>query len=184
MYLRYLALAVVAAVVIVINFVLAPVIPFFVNADGYLPKWLAWFQTQDAPAIGDQMFHDREMAFAKSYPAWEFHYLCALLWAMRNPGYGFMQLHGLTVREIRNFTNDGPDVDIGDAGYRLGRVIRTCEQDGKRYFDFKAAGKWNDRYGWMVQFGWSLNGIQSDPIGTKRSLKLEIRPRIALVEDV
>ena len=38
----------------VLALILAPVLPLFANSDGWLPKWLWWFQTPDNSLDGDQ----------------------------------------------------------------------------------------------------------------------------------
>ena len=37
----------------IVGRIVAPVLPFFVQADGYLPRWLWWFQTPDNTCDGD-----------------------------------------------------------------------------------------------------------------------------------
>lgn len=158
----------------IVNVIFSPIICLFINKDGYLPSWLSWFQTQDNPAIGDKMFHDREMSWTQS------NYLRGIFWAIRNPAYGFMSENGLTVWNVHSYISNGPDVDIGDFGYILGSVYRTCTNNDKEYFNYKSAGKWNDNFGWMVEFGWSLKDIHREVNGSNRRLCVDIRPRISL----
>ena len=47
MYLKWAALGPLSLFMAVLGRVLAPVLPFFVQDDGYLPRWLWWFQTPD-----------------------------------------------------------------------------------------------------------------------------------------
>ena len=180
MFIEWFCLAVATIVVMILNVILSPILPFFINDEGYLQSWLSWFQTQDAPAVGDQSFIDREMSYTKDYAPWRKKWVCGFNWALRNPAYGFMQLHGITVMVISEYTSTGQEVDIGDNGYTLGSVYRTCKNNNVKYFDYKKVGKWSDRYGYMVQFGWSLNNIDKEAVGAKRRIIVDIRPRVSL----
>jgi len=180
MIIKYVFLAVCGILLQILHVLHSPLLMLFLNKDGYLPKIFSWFQTEDAPAIGDQMFADREMAWTKKYPTWLSNYLRGLFWAIRNPAYGYMAAYGITVDKITDYKSSGPEIDIGDGGYTLGEVTRTCKNNGVKYFDFKKAGKWNSNYGWMIQFGWSLNNIETATKGTNRRLCIDVRPRISL----
>ena len=59
LYLKWLCLIPVSLVMAIVGRVLAPVLPFFVQADGYLPRWLWWFQTPDNPCDGDKGHWER-----------------------------------------------------------------------------------------------------------------------------
>jgi hypothetical protein len=73
---RYLSLTVLgliwlpyslASIVVTLSAILlSPVLALLVKTDGYLPKWLNWYQTPDNPAIGDKMFQDTQMSWTKS----------------------------------------------------------------------------------------------------------------------
>jgi len=83
-YIRYLAYFIPAVTLSLFCIVFAPVIALFVNSAGYLPRWLGWFQTVDAPAIGDSLWASRA-----DHAGWS-HYRLATSWLMRNPAYGAM----------------------------------------------------------------------------------------------
>jgi hypothetical protein len=55
MVLRWLFLALLGVLFTALAMLLAPILPMFVGWDGYLPRWLAWFQTPDNPAHREQM---------------------------------------------------------------------------------------------------------------------------------
>ena len=56
-YLKWALLIAPSLFMAVVGRLLAPVLPFFVQEDGYLPSWLSWFQTPDNPADGDEAGH-------------------------------------------------------------------------------------------------------------------------------
>jgi len=180
MFIKYLALAFIAMIAMILNFMLAPIIPLFIGKDLMLPSWLSWFQTTDATATGDQMFWDREMAYTKDYSPFRQRYVRGFNWALRNPGYGYMQTHGLTVGDVSEYDSPVFDVDIGDHGYTLGSVYRTCKNDGKKYFQYKKAGKWSESTAWMLEFGYSIKNLDKEEKGSTRRLIVDIRPRISL----
>ena len=68
----------------IVGRLVAPVLPFFVQADGYLPRWLWWFQTPDNPCDGDAGHWKR---WPRSGGIWT--YLRRLAWFPRNVCYGF-----------------------------------------------------------------------------------------------
>ena len=175
MFIKWFVLAILTVILMLVHVIFSPVIYLFLNKEGYLPSWLSWFQTEDAPAIGDQMFADNE---AKGITS---HYIRGILWGIRNPAYGFMASCGIKISDITEYTESGPEVDIGDGGYSLGSVYRSCKNDCTKYFNYKAAGKWfSTDYAWMVEFGWSLNHIDKASSGTIRRMTVDIRPRILL----
>lgn len=158
---------------------LSPVL-VLLKRDTY-PSWLIWFQPDDTLAIGDGMFGSREAAFTKNYPIWLSRYVRSVMWGCRNPAYGWLSYsQGLKVNNVHYFTEAGtPNVDIGDFGYTLGTVTRTLTNgDGVKYFDWKHAGKWNDRLGYMLRFGWNLQPEFKN--GEVRNMYVDIRPFISL----
>lgn len=174
MMIRYLLSAAIVLVVMVVQFCFSWLIALFVKADGHYPALLKIFEPYDTLATGDQNFWDKEMQGVTS------NYWRALHWGMRNCGYGAMGYMGFKKGVVKDYLTTGAEIDIGDGGYTLGSVYRTCTNDGVKYFDYKRAGRWNSDYGWMLQFGWSLNGVESAPKGDIRRLCIDIRPRIKL----
>ncbi len=68
----------------IVGRVLAPILPFFVQEDGYLPSWLWWFQTPDNPCDGDEGHWERH----PGTDAWS-TYTRRVAWFWRNVTYGF-----------------------------------------------------------------------------------------------
>lgn len=69
-----------------IAYPLSPILPLFCRADGYLPNWLKYFQTQDAPL--DAGWKDGYFPFVGTPTGWALYYL-RMQWLWRNPAYGF-----------------------------------------------------------------------------------------------
>lgn len=63
----------------------APLIALFCKSDGYLPNWLAWFQTQDAPL--DAGWRDGYFAVSGTPTGITLWWL-RTRWLWRNPAYG------------------------------------------------------------------------------------------------
>lgn len=68
----------------IVGRLVAPILPFFVQENGFLPRWLWWFQTPDNPCDGDAGHLKR---WPKSGPFWT--YMRRLAWFLRNVSYGF-----------------------------------------------------------------------------------------------
>ena len=73
-----------SALMEIVGRVLAPILPFFVQEDGYLPSWLWWFQTPDNPCDGDRWHWERWPGTAP----WS-TYTRRVAWFWRNVAYGF-----------------------------------------------------------------------------------------------
>lgn len=80
---RYLAFTVLNLLFTVLAYVLAPVVALFCRDDGYLPRWLAWFQTFDAPL--DAGWQDGYAGYDPAGSLW----WNRTKWLWRNPAYGF-----------------------------------------------------------------------------------------------
>lgn len=79
----YVFLTILNVLFTAVAFVFAPVIALFCKPDGYLPNWLAWFQTFDAPL--DAGVRDGYPGFDPSDSRW----WNRTKWLWRNPAYGF-----------------------------------------------------------------------------------------------
>ena len=70
-----------------VAYVLAPLIAPFWRSDGYLPSWLSWFQTPDAPL--DAGWKDGYFGTYATAPTGLSLYWLHVRWLWRNPAYGF-----------------------------------------------------------------------------------------------
>lgn len=83
-YFKWALLVPVSLLMAIVGRLAAPVLPFFVQADGYLPRSLWWFQTPDNTADGDAGHWERWPGTGK----WA-TYKRRLAWFLRNVCYGF-----------------------------------------------------------------------------------------------
>ncbi len=182
MFIRWGLLAFIQFILMIINAVFSPIISLFISRAGYLPEWLSYFQTTDAPAIGDESFHQNEMSWTAAYPKFLSNYICGIAWAIRNPAYGFADRAGFIINNPHSFTTTRksglPDIDVGETSAVVGSVFRTLiNGDGKKYFEYRRVGRWNANYVWYIQIGWSIPEL-SFVNGERCHLCVYIRPRI------
>jgi hypothetical protein len=88
MYIRYFLLVLVDLTVSFLNFFLAPVVVLFAQNDGWLPRWLWWFQTPDNPLDGDGGWKTEHRRFKIEDKPWKRWYN-RTTWLYRNSMYGF-----------------------------------------------------------------------------------------------
>ena len=73
-------------IVAAMAWILAPILPMLASDAGWLPRWLWWFQTPDAPVDGDDGWRDKSKhPIVNKLP----RYIRRVLWLYRNPSYGF-----------------------------------------------------------------------------------------------
>ena len=181
MILRYLIGSILVLLTMIVQVLFCWFIALFVKRDGNFIWLFKWAQPFDTLAIGDENFWNNEMAHTKDWWWVRRNYWLALQWSgLRNPGWGMMGYMGFKVDNIKDTFCSGGEVDIGDSGYRMGSVYRTCKNNGRKYFDYKRACKWSDSYGWMVQFGWAINDVEHADRGSICRLCIDVRPLIKL----
>lgn len=148
MALRWLFLAVAGMAFTLFAMLAAPVLPLFVGPDGYLPRWLWWFQTPDNPAWGDKAFHENQMAWT------QIRYLRTVFWLWRNPSYGFdFAVLGARVPEGFAYSCSGNE-RVSNSPLHEGLVIRRMNQYWQLYY-VKA---WNQTKCLRINLGWKLWG--------------------------
>ena len=77
-YFYYVLLVPISLFLTLTAMVIAPILPLFAK-NGWLPKWLWWFQTPDNSLDGDVLW---QITHSKSYRN-------QVLWLWRNPSYAF-----------------------------------------------------------------------------------------------
>lgn len=125
-YLKWALLGIPSLLMAIVGRVLAPFLPFFVQENGFLPRWLWWFQTPDNPCDGDAGHWERW----PGTDAWS-TYKRRVAWFLRNVGYGF----DIDVLGVQIFATDSikslgdPDVDTDPihSGWNFRRVYRDGE---------------------------------------------------------
>lgn len=68
---------------------LAPVLPLFASKEGWLPKWLWWFQTPDNSLDGDDGWKTEHWQWRFRLSKRVSTYVGRVGWLWRNPAYGF-----------------------------------------------------------------------------------------------
>jgi hypothetical protein len=92
MFIDYAFFTVLNLLFTILSYILAPFIAPFTQSNGYLPNWLSWFQTQEAPLDAgwkDGYFVDSLGIPYDTPPVGLELYWLRVLWLWRNPAYGF-----------------------------------------------------------------------------------------------
>lgn len=153
-FLKWALLIVPSLVMAVVGRLLAPVLPFFVQDDGFLPSWLSWFQTPDNPSDGDEAHWERHPGTG----AWD-TYCRRVAWFWRNVAYGFdISVLGVEVRSTDTIVFEG-DRDVGAKPPRSGWQWKKIVRDGKvvafQLYGVQQYRHWPQRC-LRVNLGWKL----------------------------
>lgn len=151
----------VSALMAIVGRLLAPVLPFFVQKDGYLPKWLWWFQTPDNPCDGDKGHLER---WGTDTDFWH-TYLRRTAWFLRNVCYGFdIDVLGFTVDTSKQSCKISGNTEASDNNGISGTAKYLCyENDKPKAFQFyfikhyTIFGKWKACI--RLNIGWKLWGF-------------------------
>lgn len=124
----------VSTIMAIVGRVLAPILPFFVQKNGYLPKWLWWFQTPDNPCDGDSGHLERwgtETDFIHTY-------LRRTAWFLRNVCYGFdINVLGFSVDTTSQMCSTEGNTEASDCNGISGSVKYVCyEYDTVKAFQY------------------------------------------------
>jgi hypothetical protein len=152
-YLKWALLVPGQIIITLLSLILAPVLPAFAN-DGWLPKYLSWFQTPDNSLDGDAGWQNHFVGITNRY-------LRQVLWLLRNPAYGFdRNVLGYKVKEFILPEIIG-DNAVSNIPLHTGRVIRLYrEQDKITCFQFYLIKSYN-LFGLRcirLHFGWKIWG--------------------------
>ena len=141
-YAKWAALLVPSFFMAVVGRLLAPILPLFADAEGWLPTWLSWFQTPDNSLDGAWSTYARRVA-----------------WCWRNVAYGFdISVLGVEVRSTDALIFEG-DRDVGAKPPRSGWQWKRVERDGKtiafQLYGVRQYRHWPQRC-LRVNLGWKL----------------------------
>lgn len=153
-FLKWAAMILPSFFMAVVGRLLAPVLPFFVQDDGFLPSWLSWFQTPDNPSDGDEAHWERHPGTG----AWD-TYCRRVAWFWRNVAYGFdISVLGVEVRSTDTIVFEG-DRDVGAKPPRSGWQWKKIVRDGKvvafQLYGVQQYRHWPQRC-LRVNLGWKL----------------------------
>ena len=87
-YVKYIILVFISLIADVCNYFLAPFVVLFANQDGYLPRYLSWFQTPDNSLDGDGGWQREHRPFKVQDTKFK-QWWNRTRWLYRNSMYGF-----------------------------------------------------------------------------------------------
>lgn len=129
MYLHWAILAPLSLLMAIVGRLLCPILPLFVEEDGYLPDWLWWFQTPDNPCDGDEGHWERH----PGTDAWS-TYKRRMAWFWRNVAYGFdIEILGAKCK-AGDFLEESGDLETDTKPAHSGWVYRELKRDGKAIY--------------------------------------------------
>ena len=153
-YLKWAALGPLSLFMSILGRLLSPVLPFFVQGDGYLPQWLWWFQTPDNDCDGDEGHWERHPG-----TDWWSTYKRRVAWFWRNVCYGFdIDILGAKCRLTDTLELSG-DPETDNSPLHSGWCYRELKRDGKAiYFQlyFVYAYPWTKKRCLRGNLGWKL----------------------------
>ena len=138
---------------LILAVLVTPILPLFASKEGWLPRWLWWFQTPDEPLDGDNGFKT-EHAWFKGEQTGLKQYWNRCHWLWRNPAYGWDWIvlaykpeltDELTIKGTR-----GIGGHLTENGWYFAR---------KGYaWQLYVTHHWNDTHCTKLNFGWKLWG--------------------------
>lgn len=169
MYLHWLALLPLSLAFTLLAWLLAPVLPLFASRNGWLPDWLAWFQTPDNSLDGDTGWINEHWQFRYWLPAPLCTYVGRVGWLWRNPAYGFewegplcadIDRNAIVIYHGDTSIQDKPN---GKEGYCFTEVVGPERTYWHLYF-VKLIGTWQGQpYCLNINLGWKLKTYAEDP---------------------
>jgi hypothetical protein len=154
---------------------LNPFVVLFANDAGWLPGWLAWFQTPDNSLDGDEGWKTGHRLWRNDADVQSNRfkrYINRCLWLNRNSTMGLsisvMGSKTLGLDAIKSYWSTGDEL-TGNRPLHNGCVFRVL--DG--YWCFYWVRSWNSRYCIRVLLGWK---IWCPPMAGKLQYTLNINP--------
>jgi len=156
MYIRYFLLVLVDLTVSFLNFFLAPVVVLFASQDGWLPRWLWWFQTPDNPLDGDHGWKTEHRRFMVEDRPWKRWYN-RTTWLYRNSMYGLcIDVLGCKTLGTDTLVLTG-DRTASDNPFHEGSFRYALYRDGRQIaFQYHLIWAWSKTYHLRLNLGWKL----------------------------
>lgn len=161
MYLRWLLLLVPDLLASLLNYPLALVVVLFANEEGYLPRWLWWFQTPDNPLDGDGGWRNEHWQWRFKLPASLARYVGRVGWLWRNSMYGLaIDVLGAKTQGWDILITSG-DTKTGNRPIHDGWCYRVLYRDGQPiYWQFYYVKRWSETRCVRINLGWKLWSFQ------------------------
>ena len=140
------------------SYVLAPIVALFCKSDGWLPRWLSWFQTPDNPLDGDANWVLNCWQWRFLLPLPLATYVGRVGWQWRNPGYGF----GFDAlgAPVSNPVRMRGDPFVTDQPMHYGTLWRSTADGYFQFYHIRPLS-WTAR-ALRVNLGWKLWGAPVD----------------------
>jgi len=145
---KYLLLLPVNFIVSILGRLLNPVVVLFANDDGWLPKWLWWFQTPDNSLDGDFGWQMQHLWKAPRY-------INRVRWLMRNCTNGFDEWIGFKVEEGFQCSISGNPC-VGNRPLQEGWNLITIRQKSGDYFQLYYVKAWSKTNCVRILLGWKI----------------------------
>lgn len=190
MYLYWLSMVPVSLAFTIIAVLLAPFLPILASNDGWLPRWLWWFQTPDNSLDGDGGWQREHAQWRYELPDPLRTYVGRVGWLLRNPAYGFEWAGPLCARidptAAVRFIGDPwiQNRPNGKSGFCLTVIDNP---DGPSFWHLYWVKAISDGYCLNINLGWKLKTYAEDPSRrlTKPLAMFCFSPRIAaFVENI
>jgi len=152
----YLLLVLISQVASLLNYVLAPIIVLFASKDGWLPKWLSWFQTPDNALDGDNGWKTEHRPFKDETNKFK-QYINRIGWLYRNSMYGFaIDVLGAKILDTDILVIVG-DPQVSNRPLTEGVVKRYILRDGQIvYWQWYYVKAWSKTRCIRINLGWKL----------------------------
>lgn len=169
-YLKWALMVPVSVLATVIGFLIAPILPFFAK-NGWLPKWLSWFQTPDNSLYGDDGWKTEHWMWRYKLPAGLATYVGMVGWLWRNPAYGFGCVYMTGDPIIATFIGNE---QVNDDPLFEGSILVRSQN----LFQFVWCKKITATKCLYFVFGWNIKGLIND-CATKHIATYAFSPRIS-----
>lgn len=169
MFTRYALLVIADIFLTFLNYFLAPIVVLFASEDGWLPKWLWWFQTPDNPLDGDDGWKTEHRPYMEEKTKFE-RWVNRFRWLHRNSLYGFaIDVMGAKLVEGYTIVITGDD-KTSNRPLHNGKVYKVVTlPNGTQYFQYYYVRAWKDIFGSKtpkflidrcirINLGWKLWG--------------------------
>ena len=154
---RWLLLLPLNIVMLVLAYILAPVLPLFASKDGWLPKWLWWFQTPDNPLDGDAGFLEEHAPFKGEGLPYRQKHINRMFWIWRNPKMGFgMTVMAFTPVEPYTVKRLGGYKDLNGNMEEGWYLVTITNPNGKSAWQLFIVHFWNPKAFCKINVGWKL----------------------------
>ncbi len=174
-FVRWSAYLIADLTVTALSYPLAPFVVLAASRDGWLPRWLWWFQTPDNPLDGDHGWRTEHWQWRFKLPAPLARYIGRVGWLWRNNAYGFsIAVLGAPIRPGYELRTTG-DPLVSNRPLRNGLVRRVLlNPDGSAYWQWYYVRAWSATRCLRVNLGWKLWGTPAP--GERRQFVFSINP--------